>query len=597
MLHPAPVSLPAGRWALGAGLPLLLGCPGTEQAFLSTESVPAEVAWLAILPARSEGPSGGTGLLDASEVHPEVLAGQAQSERVWILGYRRDQLPDLPAETLRSTPLHLARGDDPTLPEPHWHRRAELRGDHYELSETPAAPAVTASWQSCPLQSTELAVNVRCQTCGDRVLVSPVGCALDLDLRACQFGRDAVRVRSDSSRSLTLEAQENPGCTPLSTEPPSLLGFECTTDGVGPCRFDVLPRTNMLAEDFVVHSTRLVSLPMPPLDAADRLLPAGSGYVTDLALLTDRVVAAVLPAQPDGWYCDDPQPGRLDMLDPDTLQLVASSTVEPCLTSLAAEPEGTHFFGAFGRDSARLGRFDAAGRVVAELDLAPFVSFSRSRAVELAIPDPVHLDVLVSRSLELDPSGERPAVWLRFDRQTLELQARLVFPTFHRGLRYAPDGQVYLLDPLTERVVRIEGEDSRTELDYRFRCEQIANRVADFLPRAQGGFLFAARHSFAYFFALGGAAEPPCPRDAPFEVLADPSALIQTRDGRTLGIVVARDSERSSYLLELDSARVRVQPGLIPLGRGQARFRGLDEGGRLFGVGPAEGRVFRIDPR
>lgn len=585
------------RWmALGALLGLS-ACSRTERVFISTQDVPPEVVRIALVATDPDTTPSGTGLYPPGELNFEVFSNDRPDRDLWLVGYRQDQLPELSDEVLRGSRLALADPTEPTLPTPHWSRRGLLRGESYELVESDAPPLLTVSWQSCPLAAADLLVNVRCHPCGQVVRPRAVGCAVELDVSECQIERDTVQLEPDPSGELRLDPAMNPGCTQLPTEAHSLATFECSlAQAPRICRFDVMLRSEELPSTVRVLSKQLISEPFPELDPVDRLVTAIPGFVSDLALVEDRVVAAVQPGAPSAWYCDDPRPGRLDILDAETLEPVVTATVEPCLYLLAAEPGAPRFYAAYGEQGVKLGEFDLSGRKLREVDLSAQVPFTRSRAVEIEIPDESHVELLVSRSIAPEIGVERPTSWLRLRRDTLEVTASHVFPSFFRVLRYSTSGQRHVLEPLDGAIMRIDEQGVEVVESYRSRCARTTIRVADFLQVDDEGFILASRHTFPYFFSLAGEAEGECLRDASFELLADPATFIPWRDGRFLAVVVARDAERRSYLVELDPTRVRLLPGMLELARGPVRFGGVDARGRVFGVAPGDGRVFRIDP-
>ncbi len=586
-----------GRGLSGAavGLLTLVAC-AEPPLLIAPDDIPEHIDLLALLPASDDGVGAGSGLISARgrAVSPVEAIGRADS--FLLLGYRAAQFPGFSDEVLQSTAVRPAGSADPVMPAPDWARRVLVRGDETELVIATNVPSLTADWLRCDFDPERHYVHVRCGACSPQVELRRDGCSVKVNTQACVLGIAEISIPLSGGGRLGQPTVPGQSCALIPDAGESLVAFECTLPQTPhQCRLDIVERRSPSASGFTVTTRELVSAPLAESQFEARLEVYGRGYVSDLALLDDRVIAAVHGPEADSWFCEHPSPTRLAILDADTLETVSTATAPPCLFSIAHAAGAQSFFATFGENPPSIGRFDARGALLEARSLNSVVAFSRPRIVDLELRPDGRLVLIVNETAAGLGDASAPAAWLLIDASSLEVLESQVLRGSHALLRVTPSGESYAVQLDSESVVRVDERGAETVGSVRFVCSTAALRIGDFQPLSRLRHLIVGRLLYPLFFGVDFAAQS-CARDSLAEVEADPASVLPWRGDEFLVTARGRDPERRATLLRFDTTRTLLQPGPTQIGRGLTRLRRVDARGRAFGVATESGSVFRVDP-
>lgn len=346
----------------------IAACSGVERKIFSP-AFPEDVDLAAVLTFDAQGElSAATGLVRWREV-PFFELAEVESERVSTIvaaGWRSSDLTEvlLPRDdVLASTPLHRAARCDPHFPDP-------VSTIVFE-GVLPSGPGpLSTNWleDNCPQVQDKVFAHVPCVTKYCPPIVEQHKCRLTVNLDACDFGTQALRVGYRGELCVETPASF---CVEGPAEPPALAHVDCTTSAECAIDFYATPSTPR----FVVETRDVLNVPPRTpgnLLALDiRTTHPMSGYLTDIAVLPDRIAVASL----DGGFieqlgCLDMPQSRLHFFARDDLRELGTATTAGCLRGLLALDD--RIFGVFGGALAEsAGIFDREGHLVAahRLDL------------------------------------------------------------------------------------------------------------------------------------------------------------------------------------------------------------------------------------
>ncbi|MBK6688570.1 MAG: hypothetical protein IPG45_29130 [Deltaproteobacteria bacterium] len=252
-------------------------------------------------------PFGGTGLLPRDQGLQSQLAALTSSAdeiaTVLLVGYSDDELAlanggAIPSpEVLARSPLHLARPEEPVLPQPSWQNEGPLQGGEARLGSSSRTTELSASWlPPCPTLLPESA-QVKVSACSGFYCganFTQAGCTLLMELNACIAG--APEQLQVSARGEVSGSSADYQCSPAPTRPGANFSFVCeprTMDEV--CPVDVL--VGPYTAPFLVSPPIQVVSGINPTERPVAVAAPNFGYVLDAVPLP--------PAQTD---C--PYPGR-----------------------------------------------------------------------------------------------------------------------------------------------------------------------------------------------------------------------------------------------------------------------------------------------
>lgn len=250
-------------------------------------------------------PLGGTGLLPREEgLQIQLAALTASSDEitsVLLVGYSDDALAianggTTPSdEALVRSPLHLARPDEPLLPEPSWQGEGPVTGGAVTVGPSSRDPELSVAWMPpCPTLLPKSAV-VKVSACSGFYCganFSQVGCTLQLELDACIAG--APEELQVSPRGGVSGSSENVRCSSAPPGPGAAFSFMCEQDD-DRCAVDVL--VGPYTAPFQVSPPIQVVAGINPTDRPVPVTTPRYGHILDAVPLP--------PAQTD---C--PYPGR-----------------------------------------------------------------------------------------------------------------------------------------------------------------------------------------------------------------------------------------------------------------------------------------------
>jgi hypothetical protein len=223
-------------------------------------------------------------------------------------------------------------------------------------------------------------IDVRCASAGSTPLVPPFACVpratqnactLAIDTGDCFLGRLEGSVYEQRDTCFPVSAAFG-SCRVESEPSDAALSISCTKASGESCAFllyDPPPAR------FEVAHARVVEISRPYTEIGFERPPRG--YLSDLAVLDDRIAVATFDGEESRWSCFIDRPGKVFFLDPETMGVIETATTPPCLTQIVRDPAGDGFAGAYGGSTPKLGRFDRHGRLVAS---ASFEVPAESRA-------------------------------------------------------------------------------------------------------------------------------------------------------------------------------------------------------------------------
>lgn len=590
-----------------------IGCLGGEER--PSGELPESASRAALIVERADGSSSATPLLPRGALAKVRFTTQPE-DRIWLLGFSDDALSVLPLpseEVLGHQALRTPLGCEPVLPAPTIARRLD------EGATGAIAPSLTASWLAdfCPGldQGQSLWVDVNC---GLRIVCPPSihrdGCSLTLQFPACGPERVETRWRFDHQL-----------CADASSLPPDC---EIEGDQVGESVLLSCPRL----ECFIgLHRPKPpafeVSLaPVAGVEAEafvpEEDEPGGpefvAGYLADLLLHRDQLIVASFDGRLDGTSCSTTALTRLHFFDAETLTEQRSISAPRCLSRLARDPRGSGFLGIFAEGLRfAIGRFAADGRMEQQAPLDFLLAGAGNpRAVELLVSDQEVL-ALLSRD---EGAQVRHLTVLRLDPATLAPAAPAFAPAEPLSVFSAtltPGRSLIMNDNTGEGVAEILLDPSP---GIRYvpapfiggqHVDAVVVHPSDGLVLGLGTRTPRAVHVFDRPRAPPGAAFTWVADGRFYESEAIPAAAAALRaepDRVVIGLLRPQaGAQPAGALLAIytyDRARVRAsfEPGATPIlseGRPEPSpptRLSIDAGGRVFGLLPWTGRIFRADP-
>lgn len=606
---------PAGAVAL------LAAAACNPGVVLRTDQIPDDTQWIAILYDHDGG------RVDAVSPllpwHEGVTAPEPSSAvaRYWVAAFRAEDLEGLMPDSAvgaGAEALSPVYAPDPCTPvlgaAPAWLGYAEGEGILRPVA-TSSAPALTAGWlaRGCP------AVGGGALLAADRGQLCPATASQDdcaLEVRAAA-GCPSVSLRVDRRGAVCAPPVACVNDAAVAASIDAVASLSCA-DGTG---YDVLASRPFAAAVEVAAIDVLPGMgpPDPGRLSGSMVIEKNEGFLTDLALLGDRVIVA----SQERWvqpHCR-PEPGtpqsKLRVFDLDGLGSITTATAPPCLIALHPDPAGPGAIGlANAADLRRLAvlRTNDGGAPLESVDL-PVDGALEAWAVDLIEDgsDPDRLVALVG--------------WRRSDGVSADLYGVRV-----RGALGSP-----------VRLARIDGVDPiaiRALSGGRFAV--LDKGVVDRIVIVEAG----SRTRHLPLAAAGAAAPAQSRLPSHLVVVADPLRLVvsdagpqealqlvDVADGRSVnarpyerdafaqamhrwpgdqGLVLVASTERApareAFLSLLDPrgelGAPHFLPGLLPSAGGAPRIGfGVvsrieeDAAGRLWLLLPWSARLVRLTPR
>lgn len=571
--------------ALAAVVGLLsLGC---IQSRVTPLPIPPEVRWVAVIEGERVSP-----LFD-------IAAGRslptftAAGEPVQLVGFTEAQVRGAPD----SASLSLAGPCEKGLPTATWFARLDA-DDTLHTLDADDAPGLTAPWVGCAPAS--LVVHAGCAEvpCAASGTVNP-DCKVSIDLSACFLESFAGVQLPDGAVCF---ANAPPACAPTERIATEVAALQCSAPRQ--CRLSVYPP----ASEPPFEIARVDLLPgetfAPSVLNGRAVLNTRmhSGSVFDLAVLSDVVVVAHTGG-PSPFAC--PQSGltytQLELLDPDALATIGTTTAPPCLTRLIAD--GDELIGVHGdAGSLRLSRFDSRGRalVIGPPGPASVLASTHIPAGPLLVGDPPRLQVLYEWT-DAYAAGSEPGYLLyAYDPVTL---AVVHSDRVTHGRAYAFTGsgasQVAIADEESHEVVLFDvdarAEAGRVEIPI---FAGVTRRDITMLSQHDLRFVAATPHDQPSVRIAGAAPEASVVlterRAAPHATIAwppDPKLAL------VAGLADTSDGRFESVVSLVDTTTGRVLPGAWVVGSGAVTRMHADRAGRVWLVLGWSGDIVRLTPR
>lgn len=580
----------------------LLGCTAPPRQ-IALVDLPEEVVWLAAIALDEDGQlAEGSGIL-SRQAEATLAAFSSLEGTLVVLGWSEQDLAKaapLPAEgALAAARLRLSPPGAPALPAATWSGRGALSpGGLVRLSpDAGAPPALTADWlpDCILLEDRRAAVELRCLHCSAQL--RQTGCDVDVET-ACPIGR--VSASFDGRGDLNFgEGQSLQRCSLRpGTSTSGGDSYECqTTSGV--CDLD-------LYEGQVAPMLRSTSLSLlgarPFAENVGRATdsPSIRGYLASMALTAGGLVVAGQPTART-WFCaaDTTVPDKSGSFHfiTEGPQLTRTTTAPPCVTALLPDPAGPGFLAVFGLGPQRLGRFDAEGRLVADVEIPS----AQTRWVLSAALSSDHSRVLLL--LAESDGRSRPSAGaglaVQLDTQRLAVLTPPVGTADHSEAVVVAGPQDFLV---------FEGDDAGGVLvDSAGPHLEIESRVPGCSPpdgdfgvvRAaalQGARILLSARGVQPLLLLVERDRPVCGVAVPFEHELEPYAVAAWpgHEGRALFGAQARTQD--GYVGLLDTGRARVLRGATPVGRGQVTELLVTPSGGIWALLPGSATIAWLSP-
>lgn len=354
------------RRLLFASLAASSACSAPETTSLE---LPTEVSWAAVLVPRGDGLTGA--LEKVGGDHRLTIELPRSSDALEVRGYTDTALSALSeSRAVFGVRLSSASACEPALPQPSFlasYEAGRLRGGEDRAS----LPRVTSAWVkgSCRSHAVPLSLVTGCSSRPCYWPSVDVGCGFTIDASSCglptlcgaRVEGEAAAVGWEPPAACSITAAGAAGFGPL---------LSCTIDGKAcPVEVRLGEAPNGPPTQFKVRAQAI--FPGKSYRASGPLYVGGAvelltGYLTDLALLGDRLVVlhggGVL-VRPDDCYDME-----LELLDRDTLMSLGRAAAPRCLQAIVAAPSRRGFLGVATSSTGMIVyRFDAAGTVVDRL--------------------------------------------------------------------------------------------------------------------------------------------------------------------------------------------------------------------------------------
>jgi hypothetical protein len=565
---------------------LLLLSSGCIEASPLEVNAPAQVEYVALLDTAG-------GVISGSELAPWPK-GQGlpilgrQSADALIVGYSAQELRGAGAldkdGTLATGRVRLARSCEPALPVPSWASRWTAGGVLEDFDAATLPPlSTTGLADSCvELDVSTISVDLDCLDlpCESYLVEKVDRCGLSIDLSSCGDRLVFGRLQPNGGVCLDRTAAEQDSCEARASFPVARPPFSLLRKKIGdaPATMpDFLRFNELLLPDFLFF-----------------------GSIYDLAIVEGRLWVAAGTSARDVCRGNADLAGSLVMLDLETLELVATATVPPCLTRIAASSADRAVAVFVENEAWTLGQLDGDGVLgLREVLEAPV---STHRLVDLEVlPESNAVAVLFNIAAEDGKTGDGGNILLVHALDDLRERQKVTWP---RGQRWAmtPSGGPGLLAIADHHERRLEW----------WHVETGTAAPALVLPR-RDGFVYddslldvvsfegevwvhATRNPLVMIAEERGAL---LDRDYFYEQKIDPvtSARWTTGQDRLLVSGTATDGTlHRAYVSIYDRAERRFLPGTFELGAGIAAKMIPGPGGRVFALLPWAGEIVRVDP-
>jgi hypothetical protein len=566
-------------------------CSCSSRSFeVIVPDLPSEVTRIAVLLLDDSGARvASSAIVDRGAARElSIGPGEGDPARLWIAGFDEASIARYGSDAelrSRSTEVEIAAATDAVL-SPLWTRGHELRGSEIGGEISAPAPEITAAWlPECPVFLPDRPlIDYECSPSPCAVSATQIGCRIEVDLGACLqedlvaqidgrgeihfspheglSGCEGAPTSADAPRSITCKDQENRSC------PIYFYGSEPS-------------------ETFEVKTALVVPGPIEP----DFGRPP-AGYISGLAVLSDRVVISTFDGLRSEKSCADAVPSRFVRLDPSSLAEVSTTQPAGCVTAIEAARDGLTFFGSF-RDRV-IARFDADGmeQVRRQLD-DPRFDGDHYPSVLAISDDGSKLVVAISHR----GTGRGHVVILSAaDLSTVAIAGP--FSSRLTDLAILGPNELAVLDPENDLAVVADEAGRVVEtLGFRGPCSQGALDLVEIEPFGPRAIAATAEERLARGVYTKTAER--CGRGFFFEVDARPNGLLRLSDGSFAVAAAETSGDYRAHLGLMLGAERRILPGATPVGRGVVRFLREDQG-VIYGATPWEGGVFRavrIGPR
>ncbi len=555
-----------------------------------------------------------------SPIEIEIDAATTGARRVLLVGFDFEtinRLTDLDEASLRDAPLTLAGPGDPSMPRPRWWARAVLGEEPIQLETAPESEifplSLTAPWLPPCDRSLDRHEDPPLRlSCGSEYCESKAelrGCDLHIDTNLCSPSLVRARLGVDPGMILGVPAVEGAlgECRAVAPRPNALYSLDCG-GSAGQCLVDVFPRDLPLEPGIVARSSEpLFALP-PIEDAPDYEEPYG--YLAGLAHSGTRLLVSTFSGQVSNLRCAEPHETELFVLSDDTLELVATATAPPCLSTVVGDSVEIGFFGIVGNPARAIVRIGANGRIVNERPLPAELGRGLVAVAGLYDAEPLARAQPPDLVFIFGPDrGLRRSYLVLFDPSTLE--ARMIlsssahipeevqdYVSLTKGHQYR---EFVVLDRHHEDLWSFFLEAPEAPIEFPLGlCGQAGNPL-EVLVGVPGNALFRSYKAGQGAVGLFGLrSESLCRRFAPFEFPADPTAMIRWQDADALQLVGLRRrspaGDPRAYLAFFDSLLPGFLPGVLEIGHGEVGPFVSGRGGAVFTTLPWSARVVRIDP-
>lgn len=306
----------------------------------------------------------------------------------------------------------------------------------------PSRPTYQGGKVTCTPVLDEQARYVSAVSCSEhhcRPTFTQLGCDFSLSFEGCDKSTLIARVAEDG----TMDFEPSASFGECVAQVDGGLSLSCARDQEL-CRIDIVPELGPRALDVAsvdVHDVAFRAPQDPDADLLDNDDPV-DGYAVSVLRVGDRIVVSTHGGRARTTRCSSAVPAELVFVDRETMTMTSTRGPD-CLTFLAADPTGSGFVGLFQTDQPRVGRFDEAGRLVAD-------------AVVPVTPD---------------PNGTRPSAFVA------DAARGLLFAAYD----HQDEDPIVRIDAAT-----LQATDSTTEISGRVRAMLIGDGQLVLTERTEG---------------------------------------------------------------------------------------------------------------
>lgn len=562
---------------------ILLALSACEKAETVEVEVPAEVEYVAALELSGPVVVYGSEVVAWPKGQGLPLLAGSEAETI-VVGFSAAELREAGALDAAGTVVRgrvrSALGCEPRLPRALWAARLVGSGALEPVDAAMIPELSTDGLADSCSELTSVSVDIDCVDLPcEAIRIEEVGaCGLSLDLSAC--GQGVVSAHRQPGGAICVERSEaeQQQCAIYASEP-AAAPFEIVRQKILPAASATMPEflrfNELLLPDFLFF-----------------------GWAYDFALVGDRIWVAL----GDGTARDVCRGGadlstRLMILDFETLEIVSTATVPPCLTRLVSQADGAlAVFAEQGRWT--LGRLDARAQVTARAALTATVGVHRLVDMEL-LPEANGVAVLFNLAAEDGKTGDGGNILTVHALDDLRELRHSYWPRGQRWAMAAAGAKLLAIADHHER--RIEWWDVETG----------TAAPALVLPRRDG---FVYDDSLLDVVALDGELAVHATRD-PLLMLVEAQGALSEKDyfyerkldpvtsatwpsGQLLVAATGTNgSEHQAWVARYDLAQRRFLPGAHLAGEGLISKMLPGPGGRVVALLPWAGELVRFDPR